>query len=92
MNIGVSIFLIAVGAILAFAVNATVSGLDINVVGVILLVVGLGWLTLSLVLLNSRRTRLRSTTSGALVEERRVYNEPPAATPYDTTVYDEPLP
>jgi hypothetical protein len=92
MNIGVSIFLIALGAILAFAVNATVSGLDINVIGVILLVVGLGWLVLSLVLLNTRRTRLRHTTGGALVEERRVYNEPPAPTAYEQTVYDEPLP
>lgn len=92
MNIGVSIFLITLGAILAFAVNATISGLDINVIGVILLVVGLGWLALSLVLLSSRRTRLRRTTGGALVEERRVYNEPPAPTAYETTVYDEPLP
>jgi hypothetical protein len=92
MNIGVSIFLITLGAILAFAVNATVSGIDINVVGVILLVVGIGWLALSLILLSNRRTRLRSTTGGALVEERRVYNEPPAASAYETTVYDEPLP
>jgi Domain of unknown function (DUF6458) len=89
MNIGVSIFLITLGAILAFAVNATISGLDINVIGVILLIVGLGWLALSLILLSSRRSRLRSTTSGALVEERRVYNEPPAASAYETTVYDD---
>jgi Domain of unknown function (DUF6458) len=93
MNIGVSIFLITLGAILAFAVNATVSGLDINVVGVILLVVGIGWLALSLILLSNRRTRLRSTpASGALVEERRVYNEPPAVSAYETRTYDEPLP
>jgi uncharacterized membrane protein len=39
MGIGVSIFLIAVGAVLAFAVSAEVSGLDIQVVGWILLVV-----------------------------------------------------
>jgi hypothetical protein len=92
MNIGVSIFLIALGAILAFAVNATVSGIDINVVGVILLIVGLGWLSLSLILLTSRRARLRGTTSGALVEERRVYNEQPATSGYETTTYDDPLP
>jgi hypothetical protein len=40
MGIGVSIFLIAVGAVLAFAVNYSVSGLDINVVGWILMIVG----------------------------------------------------
>jgi uncharacterized protein DUF6458 len=40
MGIGVSVFLIAVGAILTFAVNATVSGLDLSTIGVILMVVG----------------------------------------------------
>jgi hypothetical protein len=40
MGIGTSIFLIAVGAILAFAVNATVQGLDLVVVGWILMGVG----------------------------------------------------
>ncbi len=40
MGIGVSIFLIALGAILAFAVEAEVSGIDLNTVGVILLIVG----------------------------------------------------
>ena len=40
MAIGVSLILIAVGAILAFAVSATVSGLDVMVVGVILMIVG----------------------------------------------------
>ncbi len=39
MGIGVSIFLIALGAILAFAVEVTVSGLDLQTVGVILLIV-----------------------------------------------------
>jgi hypothetical protein len=40
MGIGASIFLIAVGAILAFAIEYHVSGLDISVVGWILMVVG----------------------------------------------------
>jgi hypothetical protein len=40
VGIGVSLILIAVGAILAWAVSAEVSGVDIQVVGVILLVVG----------------------------------------------------
>jgi Domain of unknown function (DUF6458) len=41
MGLGVSIFLIAVGAILAFAVTAEVSGVDLNTVGWILMIVGL---------------------------------------------------
>jgi hypothetical protein len=37
---GVSLFLIAVGAILAFAINVSVSGIDLYMVGIILLTVG----------------------------------------------------
>jgi len=48
MGIGVSLILIAVGAILTWAVTATVSGVDINTVGVILLVIGLAGLVISL--------------------------------------------
>ena len=48
MGIGVSLILIAAGAILTWAVNATVSGVDINTIGVILMVVGAVGLILSL--------------------------------------------
>ena len=40
MGIGASVFLIAIGAILTFAVHASVSGLDLSTIGVILMVVG----------------------------------------------------
>ena len=40
MTIGASLFLIAVGAILKFAVTATFVGIDLQVVGVILMVIG----------------------------------------------------
>lgn len=40
MGIGVSIFLIAVGAILLWAVTATVAGISLNTVGIILIIVG----------------------------------------------------
>ena len=40
MGIGVSVFLIAVGAILAFAVSASVNGISIETIGVILMIVG----------------------------------------------------
>jgi hypothetical protein len=39
-GLGVSIFLFAVGAILAFAVNVNTRGVDLNAVGVILMIVG----------------------------------------------------
>ncbi len=40
MGIGVSLLLIAIGAILTWAVSADVSGVDLNTVGVILMIVG----------------------------------------------------
>lgn len=48
MGIGVSLILIAIGAILAWAVNYHVTGIDLNVVGGILMVVGVIGLLLSL--------------------------------------------
>ena len=48
MGIGVSLILIAAGAILTWAVTATVSGVDINTVGVILMVIGIAGLVISL--------------------------------------------
>jgi Domain of unknown function (DUF6458) len=40
MGIGVSLFLLAIGAILTFAVEVTASGFNINTIGVILMIVG----------------------------------------------------
>ena len=59
MGIGTSIFLIAVGAILKYAVTADVAGVDINVVGVILIVVGLVGLVLGLGMWVSARNDIR---------------------------------
>jgi hypothetical protein len=53
MGLGVSIFLIAVGAILTWAVNATVSGLELNTIGVILMIVGILGLVLSMIFWSS---------------------------------------
>jgi hypothetical protein len=53
MGLGVSLFLIAVGAILTWAVNATVSGLELTTIGVILMVVGVVGLVLSLIFWSS---------------------------------------
>ena len=61
MGIGISLILIAAGAILTWAVTATVAGLSIHTVGVILLVVGIVGLILSLVFLDSFFGRRRTT-------------------------------
>ena len=53
MGIGVSLILIAVGAVLAFAVHVTTTGFNINTVGYILLVVGAVGALISLVFWSS---------------------------------------
>lgn len=55
MGIGGSIFLLVVGAILAFAVDADISGIDINVIGWILMAAGLVGLIITLWYWSSRR-------------------------------------
>ena len=53
MGLGASIFLIALGAILAFAVTYELAGVDIQVVGWILMIVGILGLVLSMVFWSS---------------------------------------
>ncbi len=72
MGIGISVFLIAVGAILTFAVNLTVSGLDLDTVGVILMIVGAIGLLWSLLFL------ARGVRGGPVVTEG--YVDEPVAT------------
>ena len=74
MYIGTSIFLIAVGAILAFAVNARVAGIEIETAGIILLVVGALGLVISLfqeAMWSDRRRR--PPADGPVVEREREY-------------------
>jgi hypothetical protein len=73
MGIGVSLFLIAVGAILTFAVNVTTSGFNIDTVGIILMIVGGLGLILSMLFWSSfapfRRDRV---ATGTVVREREL--------------------
>jgi hypothetical protein len=62
MGIGFSIFLLAVGAILAFAVHTTVAGIDIRVVGAILMAAGALGLILTMVVLTPRGRRSVTST------------------------------
>jgi sterol desaturase/sphingolipid hydroxylase (fatty acid hydroxylase superfamily) len=50
MATGLSLFFLAVGAILTFAVDTSVSGIDLDTIGVILMVIGLLGMLFSLVL------------------------------------------
>jgi hypothetical protein len=53
MGLGVSLLLIAAGAILAFAVNTTLSGVEVQTIGWILLVVGIVGAVLSMIFWSS---------------------------------------
>ncbi|XVU25559.1 DUF6458 family protein [Actinoplanes sp. CA-054009] len=77
MGIGGSIFLLAVGAILAFAVNADISGLDINVIGWILMAAGLVGLIITLWYWNNRRRTVvtRQTAAPVVAPNQQVRSE-----------------
>ncbi len=76
MPLGTSIFLIAVGAILRYAVTATVSGIDITTVGLILMIVGIAGLILSLFYMLAWSPR-RGRVARERVVEPAPYEEPP---------------
>ncbi len=66
--IGTSIFLIALGAILYFAVTATVAGISIQTAGLVLIIVGGLGLVLSLLLESAWRDRRESAPASTVVE------------------------
>ena len=70
MGIGVSVFLIAVGAILAFAIEDDAAGINLNTVGVILMVVGALGLVASMFFISSLRTR-RGVGDTTVIREDR---------------------
>ena len=61
MGIGAGVFLIAVGAILTFALDVSVSGIDLKVVGVILMLAGLIGIAVDLAIFAPRRRGVRDT-------------------------------
>jgi uncharacterized membrane protein len=81
MGIGINSFLMAVGAILTFAVEATVAGINIKVVGVILMIAGALGLILTLAVFAPRR-RL------AVTETNRTRAVTPVATSSTVTTED----
>lgn len=74
VGIGAAILLIAIGAILAFAVHVHLAGIDITVVGWILMIVGVIGLVLTLTIWAPWRRR---RVAEPVVEERRMYRDEP---------------
>ncbi len=89
MGIGLGIFLIVVGAILAFAVQDSISGVDLTMIGYICLGAGLLALIIALIV-NAQR----ANTSHRTVVERRDDGLPPSGstTTQQTTVRREDPP
>ena len=73
MATGTSIFLIALGAILAFAVDAEVAGLDLTAIGVILMIAGTIGIVVSLMFADRFGSMGSSRT---VVEDRDVVDGP----------------
>jgi hypothetical protein len=98
MGIGVSLFLIALGAILTFATDVSVAGLSIDVVGLILMAVGALGLVMTLLVWGPRR---RVAPATDVVEERRVAPRrevverrrvaPPSEVVEERRTYDDPM-
>ncbi len=78
MTIGAGIFLIAIGAILTFAVDWELGGLDLDIVGWILMIAGLAGIVLTLAYTRRSRRVVEQTVPGERVVERRteVYDDP----------------
>ena len=76
MTLGTSLVLIAVGAVLRFAVNVSTSGFNIHTVGVILMIVGAVGFILSLLWMTMWADRRNRVSHERVVHDDRDY--PPA--------------
>ena len=83
MRIGLSIFLIAAGAVLRFALETSVDGIDLGMTGVILMVVGALGLVISLFFFSSLSPSRRQSdiSSGEVVRETETVSTGSRAAP-----------
>ena len=78
MALGTALFLIAVGAVLRFAITASAHGVNIQTIGVILMIVGGVGLVISLFWMSVWADRRRRTTTAAPYARDEYYSGPPA--------------
>jgi hypothetical protein len=76
MPLGTSILLIAVGAILRYAVTTTVSGVSLTTVGLILMIVGIAGLALSVLYMLAWSPRRGSVVRDRVIEGDPAYQDP----------------
>ena len=86
MSLGLGIVLFAIGAVLAFALNVAVDWINLQMVGIILMIAGAVVIVLGIVLMARRRSAI--STSRTMVDpatgERVTRNE--SSLPDDTTI------
>jgi heme/copper-type cytochrome/quinol oxidase subunit 2 len=78
MALGTSLFLIAVGAIMRYAISDSLEGVDIPTVGLILMIVGIIGLLISLLTMTlwDRDRRRGAVEERRVVERRDPYRDP----------------
>lgn len=74
MGIGTSIFLVALGAVLRYAVADAIDGVDLATVGLIMMIAGVAGLIISFLMMNMARGR---AADDVVVRERH-YSDPAA--------------
>lgn len=86
MSLGLGIVLFAIGAVLAFALNVAVDWINLQMVGIILMIAGAVVIVLGIILMARRRSAI--STSRTMVDpttgERITRNE--SSLPDDTTI------
>jgi hypothetical protein len=87
MATGISLFFLAVGAILTFAIDTNVSGVDLDTIGVILMVIGLLGMLFSLVLWDSWTPRRRDDDVAASHRDVVIDDEAPVRRSVSRRVY-----
>jgi hypothetical protein len=91
MGIGVGIFLLALGAVLAFAVDWKLAGLDLHAVGWILMAAGTIGLVLFFYFWNRRRAPRLVARQPQLRANSRLYRDPTPTAPLAPVVASPPV-
>jgi hypothetical protein len=73
MTIGAAIFLVALGAILRYAISDSIEGIDLQTIGLILMIAGVVGIVLEFIRQGMWRDRRRD---GEVVERERVRDRP----------------
>ncbi|GAB7049404.1 DUF6458 family protein [Catenuloplanes indicus] len=92
MGIGGGIFLIAIGAILAFAVHVEPAWLDLNVVGWVLMLAGTSALLITIWYWNDRRTRALGGAMDVVDETRLAHPAAPLGADSEMEIRHPPAP